>query len=212
MDSLLAVFFILFKKYIKNKEENVMIYGYTRVSTRKQLDGYGLDVQKKEILEKYSDAKIYEEQYTGAKIDRPVFVKLLAELRENDILVVSRLDRFARNTIEGIKVVEDLFERGVAIHILNIGLLEDTPMGRFFLTTMLAVAELERNMIIERTQTGKELAKQNPDFKDGRPRKYTDDELIEAVLLLEDFSYKQVVELTGISKSTLIRAKNNLGS
>ena len=67
-------------------------------------------------------------------------------------------------------------------------------------------------MIIERTQTGKELAKQNPDFKDGRPRKYTDDELIEAVLLLEDFSYKQVVELTGISKSTLIRAKNNLGS
>lgn len=189
-----------------------MIYGYTRVSTRKQLDGYGLDVQKKEILEKYSDAKIYEEQYTGAKVDRPVFVKLLAELKENDILVVSRLDRFARNTIEGIRVVEDLFERGVAIHILNIGLLEDTPMGRFFLTTMLAVAELERNMIIERTQTGKELAKQNPDFKDGRPRKYTDDELIEAVLLLEDFSYKQVVELTGISKSTLIRAKNNLGS
>ena len=187
-----------------------MIYGYTRVSTKKQLDGYGLDVQKKEILEKYPIAIIYEEQYTGTKLDRPVFTNLLSLLKENDILVVSRLDRFARNTVEGIKVVEELFKRKISIHILNVGLLEDTPMGRFFLTTMLAVAELERNMIIERTQTGKELAKQNPDFKDGRPKKYSDDELIEAVLLLDKFSYSQVVSLTGISKSTLIRAKRLL--
>lgn len=185
-----------------------MIYGYTRVSTKKQLDGYGLDVQKKEILEKYPTAIIYEEQYTGAKIDRPIFTNLLSILKENDILVVSRLDRFARNTVEGIKVVEELFKRKISIHILNVGLLEDTPMGRFFLTTMLA--ELERNMIIERTQTGKELARQNPDFKDGRPKKYSDDELIEAVLLLDEFSYSQVVNLTGISKSTLIRAKRLL--
>ena len=185
-----------------------MIYGYTRVSTKKQLDGYGLDVQKKEILEKYPTAIIYEEQYTGAKLDRPIFTNLLSLLKENDILVVSKLDRFARNTVEGIKVVEELFKRKISIHILNIGLLEDTPMGRFFLTTMLAVAELERNIIIERTQTGKELARQNPNFKDGRPKKYSDDELIEAVLLLDEFSYSQVVNLTGISKSTLIRAKH----
>lgn len=185
-----------------------MIYGYTRVSTKKQLDGYGLDVQKKEILEKYPNAIIYEEQYTGTKLNRPIFTNLLATLKENDILVVSKLDRFARNTVEGIKVVEELFERKISIHILNVGLLEDTPIGRFFLTTMLAVAELERNIIIERTQNGKEIAKQNPNFKDGRPKKYSDDELIEAVLLLDEFSYKQVVNLTGISKSTLIRAKH----
>lgn len=187
-----------------------MIYGYTRVSTKKQLDGYSLEVQKNEILNKYPTAKILEEQYTGSKLDRPVFTELFNSLKENDILVVSRLDRFARNTTEGIKVVEDLFKRKVSIHILNIGLLEDTPMGKFFLTTMLAIAELERNMIIERTQSGKELAKLKEDFKDGRPRKYTDEELIEAVLLLEEFTYKQVVELTGISKSTIIRAKKLL--
>lgn len=184
-----------------------MIYGYARVSTKKQLDGYGLDVQRKEILDKYPTAVIFEEQYTGSKLDRPVFANLISILKENDILVVSKLDRFARNTVEGIKVVENLFKKKVSIHILNIGLLEDTPMGRFFLTTMLAVAELERNMIIERTQTGKELAKQNPNFKEGRPPKYTDDELLEAVLLLEEFSYSQVVKATGISKSTLIRYK-----
>ena len=85
-------------------------------------------------------------------------------------------------------------------------------MGRFFLTTMLAVAELERNMIIERTQHGKELAKLRENYTEGRPRKYTDDELVEAILMLNELSYREVVELTGISKSTLIRARKKLGS
>lgn len=185
-----------------------MIYGYTRVSTRKQVDGYGLEVQRNEILSKYPTATIIEEQYTGTKLDRPVFNALLKKLEADDILVVSKLDRFARNTVEGIKVVEQLFTQKVAIHILNIGLLEDTPMGRFFLTTMLAVAELERNMIVERTQTGKELARLRGGYKEGRPRKYTDDDLESAVALLSYHSYREVIAITGISKSTLVRAKN----
>lgn len=186
-----------------------MIYGYTRVSTRKQLDGYGLGTQKQEILNKYPNASIFEEQYTGSKMERPIFTKLINQLKENDVLVVAKLDRFARTTIEGIKVVEELFKRKISIHILNVGLLEDTPMGRFFLTTMLAVAELERNMIIERTQSGKELARQDPNFKDGRPPKYTQEELYNALILLQTHSYSQVIKTTGISKSTLIRAKQS---
>lgn len=186
-----------------------MIYAYTRVSTKQQLDKYGLESQKQEILSKYPNAIVFEEQYTGTKLDRPIFTKLIDILQPNDLLVVSKLDRFARNTVEGIKVVEELFAKKVSIHILNIGLLEDTPMGRFFLTTMLAVAELERNMIIERTSMGKEIAKQNPDFKEGRPKKFTDEELYNAVCLLKNYSYSNVVKMTGISKSTLIRTKNS---
>lgn len=185
-----------------------MIYGYTRVSTRKQVDGYGLEVQKNEIKSKYPSAIIVEEQYTGTKLDRPIFNELQEKLQANDVLVVSKLDRFARNTVEGIKVVERLFIKKVAIHILNIGLLEDTPMGRFFLTTMLAVAELERNMIIERTQTGKELARLKHDYKEGRPKKYTNEELENAVSLLSFHSYREVTLITGISKSTLVRSRN----
>lgn len=187
-----------------------MIYGYTRVSTRKQADGYGLEVQRKEILTKYPTAIIVEEQYTGTKLDRPIFNDLLDKLETDDILVVSKLDRFARNTVEGIKVVEQLFTKKVAIHILNIGLLEDTPMGRFFLTTMLAVAELERNMIVERTQTGKELARLRCDYKEGRPRKYTNEKLVDAIALLSNHSYREVIAITGISKSTLVRTKKSL--
>jgi DNA invertase Pin-like site-specific DNA recombinase len=98
-----------------------MIYGYTRVSTKKQLEGHGSEAQKNTILSKYPTARILDEQYTGTKIDRPVFNNILYKLKSNDILVVSKLDRFARNTVEGIKVVEQLFEKKVAIHILNIG-------------------------------------------------------------------------------------------
>lgn len=189
---------------------SAVIYGYTRVSTRKQIDGYGLGVQKNEILSKYPGATIFEEQYTGVKLDRPVFNYILSILKENDILVVSRLDRLARNTVEGINVVKTLFSMNVSIHILNIGLLEDTTMGRFFLTTMLAVAELERNLILERTQNGKELARLNPGFKEGRPPKYSKEELAYAVNLLDTHSYAEVVKITGISKSTLVRAKQNI--
>lgn len=88
-----------------------MIYGYVRVSTRKQVEGYGLEVQKNDILSKYSTANIVDEQYTGTKLDRQIFKKLINSLNSGDILVVSKLGRFSRNTVEGIKVVEELFSK-----------------------------------------------------------------------------------------------------
>ena len=72
---------------------------------------------------------------------------------------------------------------------------------------MLAVAELERNQIVERTQSGKMIAKLNPNYVEGRPKKYSREQINHAIELLVDNSYKQVEQLTGISKSTLIRAK-----
>lgn len=85
-------------------------------------------------------------------------------------------------------------------------------MGRFFLTTLLAVAEMERNLIVERTQEGKAIAKQRDDFREGRPNKFSKKQIEHALGLLETHSYKQVEEITGISKSTLIRAKKKANS
>ena len=135
-----------------------MIYGYCRVSTRKQLtDGNSLQAQTEEIKLRYENADIIEEQYTGTSTDRPIFTDLVEKLQAGDTLVVTKLDRLARNTVEGIQVVESLFTKGVAVHVLNVGLLENTTMGKFFLTTLLAVAEMERNTIIERTQAGNSI-------------------------------------------------------
>lgn len=184
-----------------------MKYGYARVSTR----GQDLQVQINTLQAENCD-KIYQEKFTGTKRDRPVFNELLEVLEQDDTLVVAKLDRLARNTKEGIEIIEYLFERSVRVHVLNVGLLENTTMGRFFLQTMLAVAEMERNMIVERTQEGKNLAKQRDDFKEGRPKKYGKRQIEHALKLLEGHTYKEVERMTGISKSTLIRAKRNLSS
>ena len=184
-----------------------MIYGYARVSTKGQLENNSIEQQKMEILERYDQAEIYQEAYTGTSADRPVFSTLIEKLEANDTLVVTKLDILARNTVEGIQIVEQLFERNVSVHVLNVGLLENTTMGKFFLTTLLAVAEMERNTIIERTQTGKALARTKSGFKEGRPAKYTREQLNHAMGLLEGHTYKEVERMTQISKSTLIREK-----
>ena len=193
-----------------------MVVGYCRVSSKKQLEGYGLEAQIEEIKSKYENAIIYQEQYTGTKTDRPIFNEVLRELKEGDTLVVTKLDRLARNTVEGIQIVEDLFKRNVAVHVLNVGLLENTSMGKFFLTTLLAVAEMERNTILERMNSGKEVAKARAEaegkkFKEGRPKSHSKENIDRALKLLETMSYREVVELTKISKSTLIRAKRERG-
>lgn len=182
-----------------------MKYGYARVSTVSQ----ELEVQL-QALEAENCDSIYSEKFTGTKADRPQLQEVLSLLKERDTLVVTKLDRLARNTVEGIEIVKNLFARGVRVHVLNVGLLEDTTMGRFFLTTLLAVAEMERNLIVERTQEGKAIAKQRDDFREGRPNKYSKKQVAHALELLETHSYKQVEDITGISKSTLIRAKRKV--
>lgn len=187
-----------------------MIYGYARVSTSTQgRDGNSLEDQVA-ALEKYGCQKIIEEAFSGKTMERPKFQRLLKTLKEGDTLVVCKLDRFARTAIEGVQTVRELFERGIRVHILNMGLIENTLTGNLILTVMLAFAEYERGMIVERTQTGKAVAKQDPNFKDGRPPKFTQAQLQLGLLLLEQGNtYKQVTAMTGISKSTLIRYRHN---
>ena len=187
-----------------------MIYGYARVSTAAQgRDGNSLEDQVA-ALQKYGCHQIIEEAFTGKTMDRPKFQKLLELLKEGDTLVVCKLDRFARTAIEGVQTVRELFERGIRVHILNMGLIENTLTGNLILTVMLAFAEYERGMIVERTQTGKAAARQDPNFRDGRPKKFTPEQLQLGLTLLEQGkTYKQIQHLTGISKSTLIRAQKS---
>ena len=187
-----------------------MKYGYARVSTKGQAShGNSLDDQVTK-LEKEGCQVIYKDSFTGTKKERPEFIKILNILEEGDTLVVTKLDRFARSTVDGINTIKELFVRGVKVHILNMGLVENTPTGKLIFSVMSAFAEFERDMIVERTQEGKAIAKSRPGFKDGRPKKYKERQIEHALGLLETNSYKQVEALTGISKSTLIRAKRKL--
>lgn len=160
--------------------------------------------QENEIKARYSDLKIYKEQFTGSTMDRPVFNSLLDTLKNNDTLVVTKLDRFCRTTKEGLELIEQLSDRKIKVHILNMGLIEDTPMGKLIVTNLLAFAEFERSMIIERTQQGKAIAKENPNYKEGRPKKFSPGRISQVLSMLSinggSKSYNQVSSLTGISR------------
>ena len=182
-----------------------MIYGYARVSTAGQAASGNSLADQQEQLTKAGCQEIIVEQYTGSTTHRPAFTQLLDKLQPDDTLVVTKLDRIARNAGEGINLINDLMKKGIKVHILNIGLLDNTPTGKLIANIMLAFAQFERDMIIERTQAGKAIAKQKADFVDGRPRipaSQTDHAL---ELLEEGLSYKQVARKTGISISTLAR-------
>lgn len=184
-----------------------MIYGYARVSTKGQArDGNSLEAQ--EIALRSAGAiKIYADAFTGTKANRPELDKLLAVMQSGDTMVVTKLDRIARSATQGIALIQSLLDRGIVVHVLNMGLMDNTPTGKLIRNIMLAFAEFERDMIVERTQEGKAIAKQNPDFKEGRPKKFSKAQIKHALDLLNEYSYKQVEQMTGISKSTLIRAK-----
>ncbi|GEP16125.1 recombinase family protein [Leuconostoc mesenteroides] len=115
------------------------------------------------------------EPYSGTTTSRPQFEKLVNIIEPNDTLIVTKLDRFARNTREALNLIDDLLKEKIIIKVLNLGTIDNTPMGRMIVRTLLSVAEMERDMIIERTQAGKVFAKQhNPNYKEGRPRREKD--------------------------------------
>lgn len=149
-----------------------MRYGYGRVSSKGQaLNGNSLEDQEKKLLEAGCDEVILE-AFTGTKMDRPKFSALLERLEPGDTLIVTKLDRFARTASAGVEVIKDLMGRGVSVHVLNMGLVEDTPTGRLILNILLAFAEFERDNIVERLADGREVAKENnPDYKEGRKSK-----------------------------------------
>lgn len=169
-----------------------MIYGYARVSTKGQsMYGNGLEAQIEE-LNKYNCEVIFKDVYSGAKKDRPELKKLLDTLQEGDYLYVCKLDRIARSLKDGLEIIDTIVNKGCKLNILNIGEFSDTPAGRLTINIMLAISEFERKIIQERTQAGKEIARENnPDYKEGRKQTPIDkDKFLE---------YKQLVDNKKIS-------------
>ena len=187
-------------------EEKGMIYGYARVSTVRQMRSGNSIEEQVAKLEEAGAQEIVTDSYTGTKMERPQFTELLSRLQPGDTLIVTKLDRFARTAVEGGAIVKALHEKGVTIHILNMGIADSTPMGKLMVTMLLAFAEFERDMIVERTQNGKAIAKANGKRVDSRPKKYKPEQMEHAMgLLASGNSYTAVEKMTGISKSTLIR-------
>lgn len=176
-----------------------MKYGYARVSTTDQKL-----VNQIELLKLAGAEKVFQEKFTGTTTERPEFQKLLQQLNPDDTLIVTKLDRFARNTREALDIIQDLFNREIKVNILNMGLIDNTPTGQLIFTIFSAFAQFERDMIVTRTQEGKAYAKRNdPHFREGRPQTYTDEQMQLAYQLRQQgMTYKMIARKTGISERT----------
>lgn len=190
-----------------------MIYGYARVSSKGQaLYGNSLDEQEVQ-LRKAGATVIYKEAFTGTKRERPQLSKLLDSLQSGDMVVVAKLDRIARNTRAGLDIVDNIIAKGCSINILNMGTFDNSPIGRMMRTMMLAFAEFERDMIVQRTQEGKEIAREkNPSYHDGPLPKNSDEEYERYYNMFrtKEITLKKACEEMDITTPTWYRNINRL--
>jgi DNA invertase Pin-like site-specific DNA recombinase len=148
-----------------------MIYGYARVSTKGQArDGNSLESQYQTLIEAGAE-KIFSDAFTGTKKHRPELDKLLQTIQSGDTLIVTKLDRIARSMTQGTELVSSLLEKGVIVNVLNLGLMDNSPTGKLIRGIFFAFAEFERDMIVERTSEGKEIARERGNFVEGRRKK-----------------------------------------
>ena len=182
-----------------------MIYGYARVSSPgQQRYGTSLEAQEQE-LRANGAAIVFKDTYTGTKESRPELDKLMKAIQVGDTVVVTKLDRIARSAKHGLNIIDGLVERGVNIHVLNMGRFDCTPTGKMLRTVLLAFAEFERDMIVQRTTEGKRIARQRPDYKEGRKPVLYDACLYDA--LLDDVEAGRITVTDAAEKLGISRAK-----
>lgn len=125
-------------------------------------------------------------------------------LTHGDKLIVTKLDRFARSAAQGSELIESLIQKGITVHILNMGIMDNTPTGKLIRTIMLGFAEFERDMIVQRTQEGKEIARSKGVRVDGRPEKIIPLDVFQKLRKLQKegtLTVNQCCEELGISRS-----------
>jgi DNA invertase Pin-like site-specific DNA recombinase len=130
------------------------VLGYGRVSTLEQ----STDIQKSTLLASGVD-KLFLENYTGTKANRPELDRLRDQMRRGDTVKILKLDRLARSTRDLLNLVNEFEEAGVALVVIEQNINTSTSEGKFLLNVLSAVAELERDMIVARTQQGLAAAK-----------------------------------------------------
>ena len=180
--------------------EQTVLIGYARVSTQDQ----NLDLQT-EALTKAGCKRIFNDKISGSRAERPGLTKALEMLREGDTLIVWKLDRLDRSVKNLVDLVGELHKQGIQFKSLTDAIDTGTPSGRFFFHVMASLAEMERELTVERTRAGLEVARQLG-RKGGRKRQMTDSKIESAKkLLASGIPPRDVATNLGISVPTLYR-------
>lgn len=177
-----------------------MIVGYARTSTADQIAG--LEAQLRE-LEVAGCEKIYQEQISSVS-SRANLQAAIEFVRDGDVLVVTKLDRLARSVADLLAIVQLLEKKKVSLRIINLGMDTQTPTGKLLLTMLGAIAQFEREIMLERQREGIAKAKAEGKFKGRKP---LSKEIIDEVARLADtrITRKNLAEKLGIGEATIYR-------
>ena len=146
--------------------------GYARVSTAEQNEARQL-----EAFKNYSNkiSKVFIDKVSGKNTERPELQKMLNYVREGDVVVVSDFSRLARSTRDMLNIVQELSDKGVGLISLKENVDTDTPQGRFMLQVFAALAELERETILQRQREGIDIAKREGKYRGRKPISFNED-------------------------------------
>ena len=180
-----------------------MMFGYARVST----EGQNLDMQL-DALEKAGCERIYQEHASGKNTERPELKRMLDQLRKGDTVVVYKLDRISRSVQDLESLTKEFEEAGVEFVSLQDQIDTTTPMGRFFFHVMGAVAELERDIIVDRTKSGLEAARARGRVGGRKPLDSKKDKQMLALYDSKQMTVPEICEAVGVSKPTLYKYVN----
>ncbi len=182
------------------------LFGYARVSTSQQ----SLDTQIKTLLEAgVVKSRIFTDKVTGSHVKRNGLDLLRVKIEESDVILVTKLDRLGRDTADMIQLIKEFDEIGVAVRFLDDGISTEGTMGKMVVTILSAVAQAERQRILERTNEGRLQAKANG-VKFGRKRTVDRKKVID--LNDEGMGATEISKQTGIGRSTvykLLRESND---
>jgi DNA invertase Pin-like site-specific DNA recombinase len=176
-------------------------FGYARVST----DGQTLDAQIAQLNEAGA-IKIFSEKESGARSDRPQLARAIEVLDKGDVLLVTRLDRLARSTLDLLNTLEQISKRKAGFKSIKDAWCDTTtPHGKLMITILGGLAEFERSLILARCTEGRQRAKANG-VKFGRKHKLTDHQKQEAMKLRgEGKSSVEIAKLFNVSHQTIGR-------
>ncbi len=175
--------------------------GYGRISTSDQNASSQQDALKKANVD-----RLFIDTFTGTKASRPELDKAREQLRQGDVLVITRLDRLGRSTKDLLTIVGDLEDKGVQLEVLEQSIDTSTPEGKLFFTMVAAFAEFEREIMRSRTRDGLAAARARGRLG-GRKPKLSGKQTIEVSRLYDDGRpVQEIAELFGVSRPTVYRA------
>ena len=186
-----------------------MLVGYARVSTEEQSLNRQIDMLVDYGVDKRN---IYQEKISGVKVNREQLDKMIDELQEDDIVIITDLTRVSRSTKDLLNIIDRIKTRGASIKSIKDTWLDtssDNPYNSFLLTVMSGLSQLERDLISQRTKEGLKSAKARG-RNGARPSKRNDKADTVGLLYREGYKIVDIVKQTGLSRATVYRVLNDL--